>query len=168
MESATERLNKVLSQLRNKQLVQSQSKIVDIAELMAKVVVQRNVRQPQVIIEHSQECLMPLDGETFFSILNHLIQNAQEATKSDGWVKVSLAVNDKQAKVTIGDNGTGMSTEFINKRLFKPFDTTKGNAGMGIGVFEARQFMHSIAGNIEVVSEEGQGTEFCLTLPLKS
>ena len=111
---------------------------------------------------------MPLDGETFFSILNHLIQNAQEATKSDGWVKVSLEADDKQAKVTISDNGTGMSAEFINKRLFKPFDTTKGNAGMGIGVFEARQFMHSIAGKIDVASEEGRGTEFCLTLPIKA
>ena len=168
VESATERLNKVLHQLRNKQLVQSKSKVVDIAELLDKVVQQCNVREPQVTVEQSQACQMPLDGETFFSILNHLIQNAQEATKSDGWVKVSLVADDKQAKVTIRDNGTGMSAEFINKRLFKPFDTTKGNAGMGIGVFEARQFMHSIAGKIDVASEEGRGTEFCLTLPIKT
>ncbi|WDE08428.1 PEP-CTERM system histidine kinase PrsK [Thalassomonas viridans] len=167
VESATERLNKVLSQLRNKQLVQSQSKVVDIGELLDKVVQQCNVREPKVSVEQSQQCQMPLDGETFFSILNHLIQNAQEATKSDGWVKVSLVADDKQARVTISDNGTGMSEEFINKRLFKPFDTTKGNAGMGIGVFEAKQFMHSIAGKIDVASEEGRGTEFCLTLPIK-
>ncbi|WP_281560857.1 XrtA/PEP-CTERM system histidine kinase PrsK [Thalassomonas sp. RHCl1] len=168
VESASERLGKVLSQLRNKQLVQSQSKVVDIAALIDKVVQQCNVREPRVQVEQSRECLMPLDGETFYSILNHLIQNAQEATKSDGWVKVSLEADDKQAKITISDNGTGMSEEFINKRLFKPFDTTKGNAGMGIGVFEARQFIHSIAGKIDVASEEGQGTEFCLTLPIKS
>ncbi|WDD99457.1 XrtA/PEP-CTERM system histidine kinase PrsK [Thalassomonas actiniarum] len=168
VESASERLSKVLSQLRNKQLVQSQSKVVDIAGLIDKVVQQCNVREPRVQVEQSRECLMPLDGETFFSILNHLIQNAQEATKSDGWVKVSLEADDKQAKITISDNGTGMSEEFINKRLFKPFDTTKGNAGMGIGVFEARQFIHSIAGKIDVASEEGRGTEFCLTLPIKS
>ncbi len=45
-----------------------------------------------------------------------------------------------------------MSEEFINSRLFRPFDTTKGNAGMGIGVFEAKQFFEGMAGIIKVES----------------
>jgi signal transduction histidine kinase len=60
-----------------------------------------------------------------------------------------------------------MSTEFIKTRLFKPFDTTKGNAGMGIGVYEAKQFIESIAGTIKVTSRENQGSIFDIRLPIK-
>ena len=41
----------------------------------------------------------------------------------------------------IEDNGCGMSKDFIQERLFKPFQTTKGNAGMGIGVYESREYI---------------------------
>jgi len=100
-------------------------------------------------------------------VLNHLIQNAQEATKDDGWVKVVLSANDKYVQIDITDNGTGMSAEFIENRLFKPFDTTKGNAGMGIGVFEAKQYFESVSGSIGVESTLGEGTKMTVQL-LKS
>ena len=61
-----------------------------------------------------------------------------------------------------------MSEEFINTRLFRPFDTTKGNAGMGIGVFEAKQFFESMAGIIKVESIPQQGTIFTIDLPLRT
>jgi len=166
VESATERLGKVLSQLRNKQAAQSKNKLVNVSELIESVVRQRNVNQPQVTFEPVNECEMAIDDDTFHSVLNHLIQNAQEATNSDGWVKVSLTQKSNHLGISITDNGSGMSKDFIDKRLFKPFDTTKGNAGMGIGVFEAKQFIESIAGIVKVESQEGQGTTFIIDLPI--
>ncbi len=59
-----------------------------------------------------------------------------------------------------------MDIRFIQNRLFKPFDTTKGNAGMGIGVYEARQFVQEYGGKINVRSEPGVGTSFTIKLPL--
>ena len=59
-----------------------------------------------------------------------------------------------------------MSEEFINTRLFKPFDTTKGNAGMGIGVYEAKQFIEGLGGVMQVTSFEDEGSIFQLTIPL--
>jgi len=167
VESATERLAKVLSQLRNKQVIQSQSKEADISLLIGKVVEQRNVTQPQVQFESPSDCMMDLDGDTFHSVLNHLIQNAQEATSDDGWVKVKLKQSPNTITIEIEDNGSGMSLDFIEQRLFKPFDTTKGNAGMGIGVYEAKQFVEGIAGSINVKSVEGQGSTFIIQLPIK-
>ena len=158
VESATERLSKVLSQLRNKQVAQSESELVDISELLNRVVQQRNISLPLVTFDNQNHCEMAIDGETFHSVLNHLIQNAQEATNKEGWVKVVLTEKDKHIVIKITDNGCGMSKSFIDSRLFKPFDTTKGNAGMGIGVFEAKQFIESIAGLIKVDSTEGEGT----------
>lgn len=166
VESATTRLDKVLSQLRNKQAVQSNTQIVELSSLITGVIKQRNIILPKVEYEADDKVEMQLDGETFYSILNHLIQNAQEATDEQGWVRVTLSVNNDKVKISIADNGHGMSQDFINKRLFKPFDTTKGNAGMGIGVYEAKQFIESIAGLIEVDSIEGQGTKFTITLPI--
>lgn len=168
VESATERLDKMLKQLRNKQLAESQSKEIDLAELIDKVVTQCNIRAPQVIIEQIQSCVLAIDGETLHSVLHHLLQNAQEATASDGWVKISLKAQSEYAVIEISDNGSGMSQEFIEKRLFKPFDTTKGNAGMGIGVYEAKQFVEGLAGSIDVTSEPDVGTRFVLSLPKKN
>jgi putative PEP-CTERM system histidine kinase len=166
VESATERLSKVLSQLRNKQAAQSKSELVDISAIINSVIEQRNIELPKVTFDKINHCEMAIDNETFHSVLNHLIQNAQEATSKDGWVTVELTQRENHIGIKISDNGCGMSADFINNRLFKPFDTTKGNAGMGIGVFEAKQFVEGIAGIIKVESIEDKGTVFIIDLPI--
>ena len=166
VESATERLAKVLAQLRNKQVAQSTSKIVDLGDIIKRVIAQRNVIEPQVVIKNNDECLTTIDYERFFSVINHLIENAQEATSVDGWVEVALSKQQNRVNIIVSDNGCGMSESFIKSRLFKPFDTTKGNAGMGIGVFEAKQFFESLEGSLTVESVEGQGTKMIICLPL--
>jgi putative PEP-CTERM system histidine kinase len=66
VESATERLGKVLTQLRNKQVAQSTSKSVDLDDIIERVIAQRNVMQPQVIIKKNEKCLATIDDERFF------------------------------------------------------------------------------------------------------
>ncbi len=166
VESATERLAKVLSQLRKKQVEQSTHRKVSLSEIIQKVVSQCNVQQPKVTFLHDGNCHSLIDDESFHSVMHHLIQNSQEATENHGWVKVTLAEKKRTIRITIEDNGCGMSEEFINTRLFRPFDTTKGNAGMGIGVFEAKQFFENMAGIIKVESTPNQGTVFIIELPL--
>ena len=167
VESANSRLGHVLSQLRNKQSFQSSHRDTNIGQLVAKVVTQCNLSQPKVSLEVSSDCHMSIDYDTFYAVINHLVQNAQEATENNGWVKVNLAVENGNVCLQIADNGCGMSADFIEQRLFKPFDTTKGNAGMGIGVFEAKQFVEAIAGTINVASTQGRGTKFTLTIPIE-
>ena len=53
-------------------------------------------------------------------------------------------------------------------RLFKPFDTTKGNAGMGIGAYDAKQYIEEIGGKLTVQSRENLGSTFTLLLPIYS
>jgi putative PEP-CTERM system histidine kinase len=166
VESATERLAKVLAQLRNKQVAQSTSKRVNLGDIIERVTAQRNLMQPQVVITKNEECLTTIDYERFFSVINHLIQNAQEATSDDGWVEIALDNQQDRITIIVSDNGCGMSESFIKSRLFKPFDTTKGNAGMGIGVFDAKQFIESVAGNLTVESVEGQGSKMIICLPV--
>ncbi|OBV37795.1 XrtA/PEP-CTERM system histidine kinase PrsK [Janthinobacterium psychrotolerans] len=98
-------------------------------------------------------------------VLGHLIQNAVEATASSGQVAVRLRRELRTAVVELNDTGAGMSEQFIRERLFKPFDTTK-TAGMGIGVFESREYIREVGGSLEVRSEPQVGTTFRVILPL--
>jgi putative PEP-CTERM system histidine kinase len=166
--SATSRLNKVLMQLRNKHVIEVSQKQVKVHELITKVVEQRNVDLPKVTIETNEKLSLLIDPDTFHSVLNHLLQNGQEATGNDGWVKIKASVRSNELHIVILDNGCGMSEDFIHNRLFKPFDTTKENAGMGIGVYEAKQFVESLGGIMRVTSVENEGSMFQLTLPLNN
>jgi putative PEP-CTERM system histidine kinase len=97
-------------------------------------------------------------------ILGHLIQNAVEATPPQGEVRVRLAPQGGAAIITISDSGCGMSEQFRRSRLFKPFESTKP-AGMGIGTYEAHQYVRELGGRIEVESREGVGSTFRVMLP---
>ena len=105
------------------------------------------------------------DRERLERVLGHLIQNAIEATPRDGKVTVGLRREDGEVIITIADTGEGMSEEFIRERLFKPFESTK-SAGMGIGVFESREYIGELGGKLEVASEPGTGTTFHVMLPV--
>jgi signal transduction histidine kinase len=59
-----------------------------------------------------------------------------------------------------------MSPEFIRERLFRPFDSTKGSQSMGIGAYQARDYIRALGGQIEVMSTVGVGTTFSVRLPL--
>ena len=67
--------------------------------------------------------------------------------------------------MVVGDTGQGMSRDFIDNRLFKPFNTTK-SAGMGIGAFESFQYVQELGGKLSVDSTLGQGTVVTVLLPL--
>lgn len=165
VESATYRLDKVLMQLRNKQVAETSKHNVDVEKLIANVVKQRNIQLPNVISNVDVKKLISINEETFSSVLNHLLQNSQEATLDDGWVKITAKLSNNALYIDILDNGCGMSEEFVANRLFKPFDTTKGNAGMGIGVYEAKQFIEGLKGTLKVISEENQGSQFKIVIP---
>lgn len=100
------------------------------------------------------------------NVLIHLIQNAQQAISKGGSVAVSLSeLPEGYVGIVIRDDGEGMTEEFVRKRLFKPFQTTKGVTGMGIGVYQAREIVRELGGNIAVSSEPGRGTTVTISLP---
>ncbi len=105
------------------------------------------------------------DRERLERVLGHLIQNAIEATPRSGRVDIRVAREGGSVLVEIADTGEGMSEEFIRERLFKPFESTK-SAGMGIGVFESREYINELGGRLEVSSRPSLGTTFRVVLPL--
>lgn len=98
-------------------------------------------------------------------VLGHVVQNAFDATPPGGDVRLILDAQGSQARVRVEDTGCGMSEDFIQNRLFKPFQTTK-SSGMGIGAHESYQYVQELGGKISVHSELNQGTTVTLLLPL--
>jgi len=99
-------------------------------------------------------------------VIGHVLQNALEATPDDGRVVVSIKpMGEGSVVLSVADNGCGMTKEFVRERLFRPFQTSK-TGGMGIGAFEAQQYIREIGGSIAVDSEPGEGTRVAITLPV--
>jgi len=110
--------------------------------------------------------MLCVEPDRFAAIIGHLVRNAQDATQDDGSIIVRLFKRSDSAIIEIQDTGSGMDREFIKHRLFRPFDSTKGKAGMGIGVYESRDYVHKLGGDIEVISRVGEGTTFRIRLPI--
>ncbi|MEZ5490807.1 MAG: PEP-CTERM system histidine kinase PrsK [Gammaproteobacteria bacterium] len=123
---------------------------------------------PAVTTETSDECVVEADRDRLATVFNHLIQNAQEATNVKGQVVVRLRCSADLVTVDIEDSGTGMSTDFVRDRLFRPFESTKGLTGMGIGAFESREYIRQLGGDIRVDSTPGEGTTFYVTIPRRT
>ncbi|MBI4684811.1 MAG: PEP-CTERM system histidine kinase PrsK [Nitrospirae bacterium] len=105
-----------------------------------------------------------VDREEIEKVVLNLILNAIEANKGEGKVIVEVGQGDAPF-IRVRDKGCGMTEEFINNHLFKPFSTTKSK-GLGIGLYQCRQIVHSHGGSIDVSSEPGKGSVFTVYLPL--
>jgi putative PEP-CTERM system histidine kinase len=99
-------------------------------------------------------------------IVEHLIRNAQDVVSDRGSVTVRVASAGSDALIEVVDDGPGMSRQFVRDRLFRPFQGTKGAGGMGIGVYQAREYARSLGGDVTVSSVPGQGSTFRVRLPV--
>ncbi len=108
-----------------------------------------------------------IDEEQMRKVLENLLINANEATAGHGNIRISMQVCDEWVVLSVADNGCGMTSEFIEKYAFKPFQTTK-KQGMGIGLFHCKTIVEAHEGRIEVQSEEGKGSTFQVYLPIKN
>lgn len=105
------------------------------------------------------------DPDRFAAIIGHLIRNAQDATDDTGGIIVRLFKQRDKAIIEVQDDGSGMEKAFIRDELFKPFSTTKGKQGMGIGAHEVRDFVYKMGGDVEVISRPNEGTTFRIIIP---
>ncbi|MCG5537265.1 XrtA/PEP-CTERM system histidine kinase PrsK [Halorhodospira sp. 9622] len=165
---ARERLERTLSQLRNGRTEPiGRLQPVELGTLLVEVVCRRAERQPVPELTVAEPVTVMAERERLLEVLEHLVRNAQEATPVQGWVRVEVGGLTDWAYIAIQDSGVGMDDAFLRERLFRPFQTTKGNAGMGIGVYEAREYVRRIGGRIEVESAPGRGSCFTIRLPAR-
>ena len=124
----------------------------------------------------SQEArIFVTDRRALHQILLNLADNAIKYTEK-GSVRIEAAIvrANGQAKlaVSVADTGAGIKSKDLG-RLFQPFEqldptTTRRFAGTGLGLYLSRSLALLLGGDLSVVSEDGTGSTFTLTVPLTS
>lgn len=123
----------------------------------------------------SSELYVLADKDMFLTIIRNLLSNAIKFTATGGEVSIQEDLftknkNKKFAKITIKDNGEGIS-KIIQSKLFEIAGniSTKGTeneSGTGLGLVLCKEFVEKQGGEIWVESEEGKGSKFIFTLPI--
>lgn len=107
-----------------------------------------------------------LDPLQIQSVVTNLVLNAQDALPEGGQIRVATSQRNGWLILAVSDTGCGMKPEFVQRNLFRPFQTTK-KKGIGIGMFQSKMIVEAHRGRIEVQSEVGKGTSFRVLLPVQ-
>jgi putative PEP-CTERM system histidine kinase len=163
--NSVEKMERLLFQLRGNYTLERPAPVL-LHAVLRGIVATRSVLKPAPELMAGEAGMSVVAHDTRLDrVLGHLVQNAIEATPATGRVTVQLLRQNGSAVVEISDTGCGMSEQFIGGRLFKPFESTKAT-GMGVGTYEAWQYIRELGGRIDVESKEAQGTTFRVVLPL--
>ena len=124
----------------------------------------KNLTRVRLTCEFQPVPQIMIDPEYIEKVILNLITNAIEALPKEGDVTLRLYSQGGFIHLEVRDTGCGMSQEFINTHLFKPFQTTKSQ-GIGIGLYQCKVIVSAHGGQIEVDSAEGVGSTFTVKLP---
>ncbi|OEY67739.1 XrtA/PEP-CTERM system histidine kinase PrsK [Marinobacter sp. X15-166B] len=164
---AVRKMSNLIDHIRNPVDDPPNTETVDINVIARNLVEHYAWKKPAPrLIETAEPILIRADPDQLKSVLGHLVQNAQDATPPDGEVSLSMKMSAGYVVLFIQDTGSGMTEEFIKQSLFQPFQSTKGLTGMGIGAYQAREYVRRLGGNIDVTSKPEVGSCFSVRLPL--
>jgi putative PEP-CTERM system histidine kinase len=167
VEHSVQKMNRLLAQLRSGGTADSGAEWFDLCELLSDVAQTMGNGRPVPSVDCQVTGIgVYCNRERCAAVIGHVVRNAQDATPDDGKVMVRLFKSEDMAVIEVQDTGCGMDEAFIRERLFKPFETTKGASGTGIGAYEAREFIRAMGGNVEVISRVAEGTTFRLRVPI--
>lgn len=108
--------------------------------------------------------LAPMDASQIQQVLLNLLKNAMQAMTTGGVLTLVTGEGADGVWISVGDTGSGIPREQIN-RIFEPFYTTK-KQGTGLGLMIVQRIMRTHGGRIDLESHAGHGTTFRLWLPL--
>lgn len=164
LKSSVDKMNDLLKRLsQHSQPRTVQIEPLDIGKTIATVMHGKRLIYP-IETDIADDIFANADAARIETILNHLVQNAIEATSDGSPVRISASRQGNEIAIRVTDTGCGMTEAFMANQLFKPFESTK-EGGFGIGAYEARALAQSIGGNLRVDSRVGKGTRMTLLLP---
>ena len=106
----------------------------------------------------------PIDSARFGRIVDNILQNSFEAIGASGKIKIETKRVDQKVAVTISDNGAGIPKEILS-RLGSERVTFGKDAGNGIGLQSAKQWIEAWGGSLSIESEQGEGTTISILMP---
>ena len=165
VENSLDRMRQLMLQLRGDAAPGDTTVGVDLCKIAERLAANALRHGRTVQLEVAPQIFTRGQADRLERIIGHLVHNAFDATDTGDRVWVKVDRFGSHARVEVGDEGQGMTEEFVQTRLFKPFQTTK-EAGMGIGTYESFQYVQELGGKVSVDSKVGQGTVVRLLLPL--
>ncbi len=140
----------------------------DLHQLSAAVAEElKKTRSRARIVCNGTPVLSLVDGDEIKKVIVNLVQNGLDAAGEEGTILVETGTNNGHAYLSVSDTGCGMTKDFMENHLFKPFRTTKAK-GLGIGLYQCKQIVEAHSGMLVVKSEAGKGSVFTVYLPAAS
>ncbi|MGA9979429.1 MAG: ATP-binding protein [Candidatus Sulfotelmatobacter sp.] len=170
IESSTSRITDLVGAIKEyTHMDQAPVQNVDIAKSLETTLTILNHKLKQGVVVHRDYQRDPLLVNSFGSELNqvwtNIIDNAIDAMRGKGDLRIRTYRDDACAVVEIGDNGPGIPDE-VQPHIFEPFFTTKGvGEGTGLGLDTVQRIVKKHRGNIQLSSKPGD-TRFQVWLPL--
>jgi putative PEP-CTERM system histidine kinase len=164
--NAAARMTGLMAQLRRSDTPEQRHSL-NVDDLLSEVIRRCADRRPVPLHEPGSGSAPVVRAERakLLNVIEHVIRNAQDASQPESPLVVRRVAHPDHAIVEVQDHGSGMTPEFVRDRLFRPFDSTKGAKGMGIGAYQVLEYVRSLGGDVEVSSRPGAGTCFRIKLP---
>jgi signal transduction histidine kinase len=113
---------------------------------------------------------VPVDPEALHRALLNVVGNALDAVEGRPGPQVTIATRkdpeEGWVRIVVLDNGVGILPQQLHD-LFKPFVSTKGARGTGLGLAVSRKILREHGGDIQVQSQPGKGSKFILRMPAR-
>jgi putative PEP-CTERM system histidine kinase len=165
LKSSVGKMNELLVRLsQHSQAKHSAVEALDVGKTITAVTYGKRLIYP-IEMDCSPGLFALADPARVETILNHVVQNAIDATSDGTPIRISASRQDDWVAIRVTDHGSGMTEAFVANQLFKPFESTK-EGGFGIGAYEARTLAQSLGGQLHVDSRPGKGTRMTLLLPV--
>jgi protein-histidine pros-kinase len=130
----------------------------------------RQIEQGQIRLErrYRTEAIIEVSPGELRQVFTNIISNAIDAMPQGGVLTLEALEDGQEVKLVFSDTGSGIKTEKLDE-IFEPFVTTKGEKGLGIGLWISRNIVEKQGGAIHVRSSTDgteRGTQFIVCLPL--
>jgi signal transduction histidine kinase len=119
-------------------------------------------------VEIEEELSFCTDRKRLQVVIGNLLSNAfkyHNLSQSDPYVKISSTRNGETVLLTVTDNGSGISPDYLDKIFNMYFRGTNTPEGTGLGLYIVKEIINTMGGNIEVQSELRKGSTFRIRLP---
>jgi two-component system, sporulation sensor kinase B len=164
LDRANEIINDFLSlgkpSIEDKKRINIGYQIQRVVNIIHSYTLNRNVEIETDILEN---CWIYVNPQRLNQSLINILKNAIESMPNGGTVWITCTTDDRYIKISIKDQGIGMTKKQID-RLGSPYYSLK-ESGTGLGMMVSFQIIRSFQGKIQVNSEKDVGTEFIILLP---
>ena len=153
--------------------LQFNEKLFDFDKLVKDTIeeMQQTTQDHVIKLQGSTKKKLLADEDRIRQVLINLLSNAIKYSPQAKRILVQLSSSKQEITCGVKDYGLGISKEHREKifeRFFRSGSKTQTYPGMGLGLYISKQIIERQGGKIWVESEEGKGSLFCFSLPVKS